>query len=48
MIWYDWKLWRFAYSKGSYAVYGQDDDGGWVRILGGLWWLKYPKNKKES
>jgi len=39
-----WKLWRFGWSDKiePYRIYGVDGDGGWVRIMGHLWWLKEP------
>ena len=43
--WFKWKFWRFALAENIevYRIYGVDEDGGWVRLCGTLWWLKSPR-----
>jgi len=37
--WYRWKWWRFAGSGPTPTRDLIDDDGQWLRLLGGYWWL---------
>jgi hypothetical protein len=45
MQWYEWKIWRFAWSPNANCMYATDASGGWVRFCGNLFYLKYPKRR---